>query len=241
MAGASFAPMTRLDFSTYLQHIRDESARFRAALVGSDPAARVPSCPDWDATDLMWHLGAGVQGFWADVIEQRPEGPAEGRTDPERPATFEEALTRFDLDHGRLVAALEVGRPGRSSLDLVDGTDGRLHLPAAGARGPDPPRGRRADGGDARRGTRSGAVGRRRRRDACRHVRGMPAMGHLHASPPARADRAHRRRGVALGAARKVHRHPPRRTGRPTTRTTSTWWRIRASTPTRPHTARPRR
>ncbi len=103
--------MTRLDFSTYLQHIRDESARFRAALVSSDPAARVPSCPDWDATDLMWHLGAGVQGFWADVIEQRPEGPAEGRSDPERPAAFEEALTRFDLDHGRLVAALEGADP----------------------------------------------------------------------------------------------------------------------------------
>lgn len=103
--------MTRLDFSTYLHHLRDESARFRAALVGSDPAARVPSCPDWDATDLMWHLGAGVQGFWADIIEQRPQGPAEGRTDPPRPATFAEALARFDLDHGRLITALESADP----------------------------------------------------------------------------------------------------------------------------------
>jgi uncharacterized protein (TIGR03083 family) len=103
--------MTRLDFPTYLQHIRDESARFRAALVGSDPTAQVPACPDWDATDLLWHLGAGVQGFWADMVEQRPQAPAEGRTDPERPATFEEALARFDLDHGRLVAALEQADP----------------------------------------------------------------------------------------------------------------------------------
>src|SRR5687768_12945557 len=112
--------MTRLDFPTYLQHIRDESARFRAALVGSDPAARVPACPDWDATDLMWHLGAGVQGFWADIIEQRPEGPAEGRTDPERPATFEEALERFDLDHARLVAALESADPADPAWTWAD-------------------------------------------------------------------------------------------------------------------------
>lgn len=104
--------MTRLDFPRYLQHIRDESARFRAALAGCDPAARVPACPDWDAGDLLWHLGAGVQGFWADIVEQRPEGPAEGRTDPERPAaSYAEILARFDAEHARLVAALEAADP----------------------------------------------------------------------------------------------------------------------------------
>ena len=103
--------MTRLDFPRYLQHIRDESARFRAALAGCDPTARVPSCPDWDAGDLLWHLGAGVQGFWADIVEQRPEGPAEGRTDPARPASYDEILARFDTEHARLVAALEAADP----------------------------------------------------------------------------------------------------------------------------------
>ncbi|MDQ4052462.1 MAG: maleylpyruvate isomerase N-terminal domain-containing protein [Actinomycetota bacterium] len=103
--------MTRLDFPRYLQHIRDESARFRAALADCDPAARVPSCPDWDAGDLLWHLGAGVQGFWADIVEQRPEGPSEGRTDPERPASYDEILARFDTEHARLVAALEAADP----------------------------------------------------------------------------------------------------------------------------------
>jgi uncharacterized protein (TIGR03083 family) len=103
--------MTRLDFPTYLHHIRDESARFRAALEACDPAARVPACPDWDAGDLLWHLGAGVQGFWADIVEQRPQGPAEGRTDPERPESYDEILARFDTDHARLVAALETADP----------------------------------------------------------------------------------------------------------------------------------
>jgi len=103
--------MTRLGFPTYLQHIRDETARFRAALGSCDPAARVPACPDWDAGDLLWHLGAGVQGFWADIVEQRPAAPAEGRTDPERQGSYEEILARFDLEHGRLVAALEQADP----------------------------------------------------------------------------------------------------------------------------------
>lgn len=104
-----FSRVTRLDSPAYLHHIRTESARFRAALTECDPAARVPACPDWDAGDLLWHLGAGVQGFWADMIEQRPAGPAEGRSDPERPASasYAEILERFDTEHTRLVAALE--------------------------------------------------------------------------------------------------------------------------------------
>jgi uncharacterized protein (TIGR03083 family) len=109
--GASFPDMTRLGFPTYLQHIRDESARFRAALADCDPTARVPACPDWDAGDLLWHLGAGVQGFWAGIVEHRPAGPADGYTDPARPGSYAEALARFDADHGRLVAALETADP----------------------------------------------------------------------------------------------------------------------------------
>jgi uncharacterized protein (TIGR03083 family) len=112
--------MTRLDFPRYLHHIREESARFRAALVSSDPAPRVPACPDWDAGDLLWHLGAGVQGFWADIVEQRPQGPAVGRTDPERPASFEEVVARFDTDHARLVAALEAADPADQAWTWSD-------------------------------------------------------------------------------------------------------------------------
>jgi uncharacterized protein (TIGR03083 family) len=103
--------MTRLEFPAYLQHLRDESARFRSALVACDPDARVPACPDWSAADLLWHLGAGVQGFWAGIIERRPEAPPDDHTDPERPASFAEVLSRFDADHARLVAALEAADP----------------------------------------------------------------------------------------------------------------------------------
>ena len=53
---ASVATMSRLEYPTYLDHIRTESARFRAVLTGCDPTARVPACPDWNAADLVWHL-----------------------------------------------------------------------------------------------------------------------------------------------------------------------------------------
>ena len=48
--------MTRLSFEDYLHHLRAESARFREVLTDCDPATQVPSCPAWDAADLLWHL-----------------------------------------------------------------------------------------------------------------------------------------------------------------------------------------
>ena len=100
--------MARLDFPTYLTHIRTESARFRDVLATCDPAARVPSCPDWDAADLLWHL-AGVQRFWADIIRRRPEGPLE--TEPERPSTYDGLLAAFDEHSAALASELHKAAP----------------------------------------------------------------------------------------------------------------------------------
>ena len=58
--------MTDLD---YLAHLSRESARLRETLSGAPDDARVPSCPDWDAVDLLWHL-AGVQWFWGELVER---------------------------------------------------------------------------------------------------------------------------------------------------------------------------
>ncbi len=54
----------------YLSHIGTESDRFLSALRDADPTLRVPSCPDWDADDLLWHLGK-VQWFWGTIVGQR--------------------------------------------------------------------------------------------------------------------------------------------------------------------------
>jgi uncharacterized protein (TIGR03083 family) len=107
---ASVPSVTRLASDVYLDHIRTESLRFRDVLAGCDPAAPVPSCPDWTAADLLWHL-AGVQLFWERVVRERPAGPDEGWQEPERPETYAGLLTAFDAGHAAFVAALEAAAP----------------------------------------------------------------------------------------------------------------------------------
>lgn len=62
----SVGGMNRLDV------IDQETRRFAEVLSSGDPAARVPTCPEWDATALLWHL-TGVHRFWADVLAQDPQ------------------------------------------------------------------------------------------------------------------------------------------------------------------------
>jgi uncharacterized protein (TIGR03083 family) len=54
----------------YLSHLTTESTRFAAALQSSQPGAQVPTCPDWDAEDLLWHL-TEVQWFWGRIVRDR--------------------------------------------------------------------------------------------------------------------------------------------------------------------------
>ena len=42
----------------HLTHLARDSARFVAVLRQTPPGTRVPTCPDWDADDLLWHLAA---------------------------------------------------------------------------------------------------------------------------------------------------------------------------------------
>jgi uncharacterized protein (TIGR03083 family) len=101
--------MARLDFPTYLQHIRDESQRFRDVLADCDPQAAVPSCPDWRADDLLWHL-AGVQHFWTWVVTNRPKGP-DVYDKPERPGDHAGLLAFYDQRFVALVDALGAADP----------------------------------------------------------------------------------------------------------------------------------
>lgn len=101
--------MTRLPDDVYLQHLRDESARFRDVLAGTDPANRVPSCPDWDAADLLWHL-TEVQHFWSRIVTERPTAPDDFE-EPSRPTTYADLLAAFDAASAGLVSALEAADP----------------------------------------------------------------------------------------------------------------------------------
>lgn len=102
--------MTRLDAPQYVDHIRTESARFRAVLADCDPEARVPSCPDWNAGDLLWHL-TGVQNHWGTMVGGRPDANPDTYTEPERPGTHAELLALFDQTSARLTDALEKADP----------------------------------------------------------------------------------------------------------------------------------
>lgn len=105
---------TRLTPTAYLDHIRSESARFRAVLADTDPTTPVPTAPDWTAADLLWHVAAEVQHFWTYVLETRPAEPtSETYSEPERPedATYQDLLTHFDDLNARFIKTLEQTGP----------------------------------------------------------------------------------------------------------------------------------
>src|SRR3954468_20120869 len=91
----------------FLADLRQESARFRAALAGVVPTARVLTCPDWDAADLLWHL-AEVQHFWGVIVRDKLNDPEQSEADkPERAEDYDGLLAQFDEAHTILVEALD--------------------------------------------------------------------------------------------------------------------------------------
>lgn len=76
----------------HLRHIADESDRFRSVLRTAAPGAVVPTCPEWDAADLVWHL-AEVQAFWTRVVGERCTDPEQlVGEDLERPDRYDDLL-----------------------------------------------------------------------------------------------------------------------------------------------------
>jgi uncharacterized protein (TIGR03083 family) len=94
----------------YLDHLARESARFRDALAGAPDDARVPSCPDWDAVDLLWHL-AEVQWFWGEVVERGvTERAAADALERPRPGDRAAVQAAYD-DASRRLGAVLAGDP----------------------------------------------------------------------------------------------------------------------------------
>ena len=111
------AGVNRLPSETYLAHLRTESARFREVLAACDPAARVPSCPDWDAADLLWHL-ATVQRWWAEVLTARPAKPED--VEPPRPESYDGLLASYDEWSRHLADVLEAADPADAAWNWSD-------------------------------------------------------------------------------------------------------------------------
>src|SRR4051794_21750831 len=100
--------------AAHLAHLRliaDESSRFRTALRAATPGAVVPTCPDWDAADLAWHL-AEVQSFWGQVVQQRCTDPAQlVGTELVRPQRYDDLLELAGRSAQDLVAILRQAPP----------------------------------------------------------------------------------------------------------------------------------
>lgn len=75
--------------------IRTESDRFAAVLAQTPGDARVPTCPDWDAADLLWHL-TEVHLFWAGILGREAhtaeDVEAVESSKPERPTDLAASL-----------------------------------------------------------------------------------------------------------------------------------------------------
>lgn len=117
MTSSSAPTGTRLPTDDYLAHIGAESARFAEVLAACAPDAPVPSCPEWSAADLLWHL-VGVQDWWTWCVEQRPRSAQEGYPEPERPdgeGAYAALLERFGAGTTRLVDALAAADPAEEA------------------------------------------------------------------------------------------------------------------------------
>ena len=95
----------------HLRHVTDESNRFRSALRRADPGTAVPTCPGWDAADLVWHL-AEVQSFWGRVVQQRCSDPAQlTGDDPVRPERYADLLDLLQRSSKELARTLRKTPP----------------------------------------------------------------------------------------------------------------------------------
>ena len=75
--------------------IRTEAQRLADVLAKTAEDARCPTCPDWSASDLLWHLTT-VHFFWAGVLEQAARTGADlaaiEEAKPDRPSAVPDLL-----------------------------------------------------------------------------------------------------------------------------------------------------
>ena len=91
-----------LERGDILGFIESESAAAAATISPAALDGRVPSCPDWSLTQLIWHLGR-VQRFWSSTVyagDADPEFPPEspGPSDADELNAWLRASTRVLLD-----------------------------------------------------------------------------------------------------------------------------------------------
>ena len=90
----------------HLEAIRRECDAFYATAESADASLGVPSCPDWNIADLVWHLGE-VHWFWSTIIETRATDPAQvEKIKPARPHGYVELVGWARSEADRLIDVL---------------------------------------------------------------------------------------------------------------------------------------
>lgn len=105
----------------YLDYLARESARFAAALRDTGPDVAVPTCPDWNADDLLWHL-AEVQWFWGTIVREKvtETALANALDAPSRPDDHAGLLAFYDQASGDLGATLAATPPDTVAWTWAD-------------------------------------------------------------------------------------------------------------------------
>lgn len=83
-----------MDTPLYLSTLREHGAALAEAAEGR-LEIRVPTCPDWNMADLVWHVGE-VHHFWRSIAADEVKDPEQDYTAPERPT--DSALLRWYRD-----------------------------------------------------------------------------------------------------------------------------------------------
>jgi uncharacterized protein (TIGR03083 family) len=96
----------------YVDHLVRDSARFAAALRDSPPDVAVPTCPDWTADDLLWHL-AKVQWFWGTIVREKitETEASDALEHPSRPDDRDGLLAFYDQASRDLAESLAAAAP----------------------------------------------------------------------------------------------------------------------------------
>jgi uncharacterized protein (TIGR03083 family) len=103
----------------YLAHLAAESARFAAVARDLPAGARVPTCPGWDADDLLWHLGE-VQWFWGTIVRDHVTGARAEELKPPRPADRAGLIDFFERASRDLAECLAAQPPAAPAWTWSD-------------------------------------------------------------------------------------------------------------------------
>ncbi|MFI1968498.1 hypothetical protein BLA24_05455 [Streptomyces cinnamoneus] len=113
--------MTPLSFERYCAEILTQTDLLRSHAQGADPQLPVPTCPGWNLSQLLWHVG-GAHRWVETIVRTRAQGPVpddlvndQGHTD-EDPDALDTWLAEGSA---ALARALRAAGPGTAVWTVV--------------------------------------------------------------------------------------------------------------------------